>query len=117
METKKLIIIIVVLVMSLLFVSFGICWFYDNIHYPAYLSTKASCGNWTEEYINELGYMTAGSFNVNEEIYIEILINDSEVIKHELCHQQQYEQGRLFSCKIPLLIYINEIECYIKQKL
>lgn len=104
------------------------------IFYPAHISMIYTCNaeKFEEDYSN---YKVSGRFNIyyNEtntkdgsvdcenknEQYLEIYVDDDEnlpVLKHELCHLKQFNQHRLFTCKILALRTLNEAECYSIQR-
>ena len=64
-------------------------------------------------------FTKGGEFIINGDtgiIKIYIPQNDSRyesVLKHELCHKEQWEQGRIYESKLGR--FINELECSIKQ--
>lgn len=37
------------------------------------------------------------------------------ILKHEKCHETQFNEGRLFSCQIEILHYANEVEAYFAE--
>ena len=41
----------------------------------------------------------------------------NRTLKHELCHKNQEEQGRLYGCKFPIGVILNEVECKIKERI
>ena len=58
-----------------------------------------------------------------KEVYINIFIPEEfleerlKTKKHELCHDVQFQQNRVFSCLTYLPRLSNEIECYIAEDL
>mgnify|MGYP001570931357 CR=1 FL=1 len=76
----------------------------------AYASTQWDCYNTVPE-----GYQIQGTFTYNQTTttitnYVPVTEpKHQEVNKHELCHQKQYEEHRLYGCPFTIL---NEIECY-----
>ena len=93
---------------------------------PAYISMKIDCHpkgyevaieEINEEY-NESGSEVqieiSGTYNANSNI-IKIYEVEESTIKHEVCHQEQKENNRAYTCKYPVGVFINELECYIRQ--
>ena len=101
---------------------------YYNVLYPSYLSTQEAC-NPKKQPIEEpkTNFITAGVFTqkfkedgkVERKIEIYRDYQDKRVLKHENCHLQQSLQNRLHSCQKEEIKfhYLNEVECYIAQKL
>lgn len=82
-----------------------------SVFYPAYFSTVDSCENLKvkREVVGKF-YVVDGSPR------IDIYDNNLFTLKHELCHYQQWQEGRLFSCEDIQMKYLNEAECYFKEK-
>ena len=116
MANKLLIVIIVLSSMLVLFLGYLA---YQNIFHPAYLSYVYSCKPDGEQIIENKGYVVAGALVVNKSGDSKIVLSedyaDSITLKHELCHESQREQGRLFTCDYPVGKFENEVECYIRQ--
>lgn len=121
-------------VSTILFIIAGIIfvyYIYVFILFPAHLSVVAVCDyekfqeKYSDDYFIEgqlsIGRGGDGSGEMNESAQIEIQVIDEgniPVIKHELCHLRQYEQGRLWSnCEFPVGKFLTEIECYSIQRL
>lgn len=83
--------------------------------YGAYLSTKSDCFPQITQAPE--GYVQAGQLETfaNGEQKITIFINDTRVIRHELCHYTQNINGKSYSCKNLIGVYANELECYFLQ--
>jgi len=81
---------------------------------PAYYSTALAC---SELDLSSQGITVVGTTQVNEdgEIEINLYTNDTKTLVYELCHKRQIEKGRLFSCEIPPLRFLNEAECYLSE--
>jgi len=92
-------------------------YFYEEKLYPAYVSFYYSCHppevNVTK-FISERGFERAGEFDSNTE-NITLFLPDDSTIKHEVCHMEQQEYGRLYSCNQPIGKYLNEVECYFRE--
>jgi len=108
------------------FLCFLFCLFliYTNILYPAQLSLKVDCNKISIVELKDLGYYVGGFYNSSEnkititnETYIYASEFIGELQKHEKCHQVQFSQNRLANCNHKLILYLNEVECYIAQKL
>lgn len=93
--------------------------FYYDIIKPSYFSYKIACfPENAEQILNDNNYQISGSYNIeNNTIQIYDESNCEQISKHELCHQQQAFDNRIGSCSKPLSIFLNEIECYIKEKI
>lgn len=117
---KKGLATIILIAFSIFF--FIIYFFNGSIFYKSYLSVVSSCLENGEEIIKQKGYITAGQVEfipVNSSttnISITYIGKPSErTIRHEFIHLQQFQEGRLYSCKYPYLKYFNELEAYIKE--
>lgn len=91
---------------------------YYSIIYPAYLSTSVDCHPISYEQgvkdIEQKGYEVGGYFNYQtEEIFV--YTPDPQTIKHEICHAQQKEQHRSYSCANKIMVFVNEAECYLRS--
>lgn len=112
-------IFLLVLVLSLLFVS------YVEVLKPAYNSYMSVCNPEKFEEIKEKenlvkgGETTAEYNNETEEITVEVEVftTDRDVLKHELCHKAQVERGMIPTCDKPLSVYFAEVECYLTMNL
>jgi hypothetical protein len=109
---KRLWFILIIALMIL----FGIA--FKEFLQPAYYSMKSDCDPKAET----PGYVKVGQFSViNNTPNIEIVSTtperDAKITKHELCHQRQWEERRIFSCNHKDLVYLNELECYLVEKL
>src|SRR5687768_6291977 len=92
----------------LLFISASLVlglWAYQNILFPSYASVAGSCLPDEFERLEKKGVRTAGQITANETgAEIEIFISKKypsarkRVLKHELVHLKQWEQGRLWGC-------------------
>lgn len=107
----------VFLILLIIFLNIG----YNNFKMAA-ISTAGDCFNYTGdgqyqvagEVIADIPNGQLVSNNVSDEnIKVNIFVDNPEVIRHELCHIHQIKQNRMFSCVIPPLVYLNELECYI----
>jgi len=95
---------------------------------PAYMSVKIACysPNQTiegmQQYASQYNWTIEGAYNPNNNT-ITILTpttdknNNYKITKHEQCHQHQAQQQRLNTCDKPQWLYIDELECYVKQTL
>ncbi|MCK9370143.1 hypothetical protein M0R04_09585 [Candidatus Dojkabacteria bacterium] len=92
---------------------------------PALVSSYIDCysSNLTEsveqanrELLAPLGLKTevAGLYNPKTN-KISLNTNDPETIKHEYCHREQHLANRSFSCQSKIGVFVNEVECYIRQ--
>jgi hypothetical protein len=105
---KKIFITIVVIGILLLSINY--------IFFPAYLSVKSSCD--PIEFEEKFGdkYEVVGKVTIDLETNeTEVFIADEEdiaTIKHEECHINQFEKGRIKSCNNLIGKYFNEVECY-----
>lgn len=111
-----------IIVLSLI-VGFIIYYLYSQIFYFAYLSTIASC-NLEKFEIKFSDYEIGGKFstNISETGDVEtsiIILQENpkrSLLKHELCHQRQYNLNYLGNCDSKWLLYLNEVECYTTQR-
>ncbi|MAH50115.1 hypothetical protein CMI37_30120 [Candidatus Pacearchaeota archaeon] len=93
------------------------------ILYPAYLSMAHACIPQKDNFwLESKGYSKTGEFitgnkSSGKKSLIKVFNNKEETMVHELCHQVQYKEHRLYSCKHKILRYINEIECYFKKEI
>lgn len=89
---------------------------FKTIFYLSYISVQVNCLGLSEKELNDLGYEPAGVFTTNgTKQEIRLFTDDPKVLKHELCHKDQFDSGRLYTCKIPTLRFINEVECNIRK--
>jgi len=98
-----------------LLVIIGTLLYNFNQFYGAYLSTKMDCYPNTQLPSNVI---TAGkiSTNITGQQTITIFINDTGIIRHELCHYYQHQQHKSFSCNNLPGVFFNELQCYFIQK-
>ena len=89
-----------------------------NAGYLAYLSTSTAC--FPEKPTNPNTYITGVYSSQSQEICI--YINQTEqpqlydkTYRHELVHQEQDKEGRLYSCDHPFKLWGNELEAYIRE--
>jgi len=104
--------------LSLFIISFIILFLsllYIEVLHPAYLSVVAVCRVDGEKIIEEQGFAVLGTFNATDQ-KITLFVEDEEVLKHELCHKDQSEKNKLFGCDHLFRKFVNEAECYVKQK-
>lgn len=114
---KRLIQLIIVFALMIFILSFLF------IFRPAYWSTSSVC--FEKELpctVKRAGMIIINQTNNQTDVEIKIFEREStpeyEIAeKHEYCHLQQYKQGRFYSCDIPALVYLNEVECYTAQYL
>jgi hypothetical protein len=106
---------IVLGILILLIGSFVVYLFSSDIIYFSDLSVKNSCGEISEEELSQIGVSVLGRYNSSND---EIIIYEPniETLKHERCHQVQYEENHLYSCNYKTFKLINEIECYLSEK-
>lgn len=120
-STKNIIALSIIAVVLIIFLIS-----YNPILKPSYISMKTAC---FPEDINltEQGFVITGVFKVDsegkEDIEVripenpELLEERKSTIKHEWCHAIQFRQGRIKSCKLGgSFKYIQEVECYIAQR-
>jgi len=120
---KKIVLRIVIILASLILISL----FSYYVIYHAHLSVIGACR--PDALPAEAVILGTFSIQLNTtdnitDITTEIQINENiidtkyyiPVLKHELCHLRQYNQNRLFGCKNPALLLLNEIECYSIQR-
>ena len=113
-KTKKIILISSFILFTSLLIFCGYM-FYIEIIEPSIFSVKSACGLITEEELEENGYYIAGLYNQSSD-EITIFYDDPQILKHELCHQKQSDENRLYGCDNLIGMYINEVECYIVQR-
>jgi len=114
-------------------------WAYNYVFEPSYASVVGACD--IESSVSKR-YVTAGTFGFgfkNESMngikvvmpkdysnefnnnYLRNRYMETKeynmIVKHEKCHENQYLNNRLFGCQNPVMLYFNEVECYIKQYL
>ena len=109
-----------ILFIAFLLILFQIVFFF----YPALLSTKGNClQNATKTYSqnplvlgavirNESGIFLYINPNVSKGSY-----DYNSILKHEMCHVEQYKENRTFTCNNKFGVFMNEMECYIKENL
>jgi len=107
---KALIFLVVVAILV------GLFLFFENVYYPAKLSVKTSCGDFTREELNIQGYYVAGEYFPSSDTIV-LYDEDPTVLKHENCHKVQAEKSRLSGCSNRFGLMLNEIECYSTQNL
>lgn len=95
---------------------------YEPVFKRAYYSTQSNCYPETIPLIEAKGYeiqgfVNATTINDTEIINVNIFNYEPSVIRHEMCHVAQFKQKRLFNCVIKHLNYLNEVECYLFEKL
>lgn len=106
------------LIVFTIFLSQSIPGYYHNVIYYAHLSTVYVCASkvFNEVYGSSYSVGAQTSYNASTQ-NITVVYYDLEpdicVIKHEECHKKQFEQHRLFNCR---LLILNEIECYTIQR-
>ena len=100
---------------------------YIYILEPSYVSVKTVCNNASFEEYDTAGYYNSCSDTISIVVTNEVYVNQSlfeeyqqtedykRILKHEMCHRNQAEEGRLFSCSNPVKLFFNEFECYVKQ--
>jgi hypothetical protein len=92
--------------------------FYDQRLYPAYLSFYADCPPSIEENVTQVldqkGYQISGFFDYNTS-EITIYHPSDTVVRHEVCHLEQKLRHGAYGCNFPVGVYLNELECYIRQ--
>lgn len=116
-RTKKIIIAssLIVLVLALTFFAL-IFWSY--VLEPAYMSYVGICVPQGQEIIAQSGYVMAGAFDPqNETIILVPELADDRTVRHEQCHQWQYNHGLLVGCDNKVRYIANEINCYIWEYL
>ncbi|MEK6885057.1 MAG: hypothetical protein AABY22_35825 [Nanoarchaeota archaeon] len=93
---------------------------FDNIFHPAYFSMKADCDG--IEAVEGSGYVLSGYYDTetkNITIITDNCANIEELertIKHELIHQKQDAEGRLYDCNISRFgVFLNEVEANIAE--
>lgn len=124
---KRLIYILIPLPVLFLVIFF----LFSNIFYFSYYSAMYGC-NLINETLEEKGMVKLGEY-INEEVIV--YCNPSQtneeyqsILKHELCHKKQNEEGREANCIslcinlknkycFPYKVFINELECYMKERL
>ena len=136
--TSKIILIILIISLSLT----SILLIYNEIIKKSYFSYAAGCSGNPKEFLKGSGFVQSGSANLipiwadikdfnisnpsNQEIpenatfgdlkcVISVINDNSQLIAHEICHCDQFDERRLFSCNEPVSLFLNEVECYVKQ--
>lgn len=131
-ETLYTLIFFFVLSFLFLIIFFSI----TKIATPAYYSVIANCYP-DRDILNNSGYRLAGSLDISasnlseninllttQDLYntskklnlaITLYTNKTSVLRHELCHMEQYNEKRLYSCDNIKRLYFNEVECYIQE--
>lgn len=111
--------IIVIAIASVLFILASL--FFRLVTFPAFISVISVCApeDIAEKQLEDSGFVLAGQFTAGRGVDPEILIfvSDPLVPLHENCHQTQFDEGRLNSCALIVNKYIDEVECYIAQRL
>lgn len=83
----------------------------------AYISYQLQC---EPEKADNGTFIITGYYEENNDS-ITICVEDLEsreyerTLKHELVHQKQAEEGRLYDCSNPLGVIINEFEAYFLE--
>ena len=91
---------------------------YSSILAPAYYSYIGACKQCGIQEAQQAGFVLGGlTITKNDTTEIKIFIPESSVIRHEYCHYAQVKQHRDFNCNAPLFFYLNEIECYLLDKI
>lgn len=120
---KRLKIILGITGIIILGIVFLFCTGLNNNIKDSFNSATNSCdislSNFTDEQLYYAGVL--GYYNKQEQsITVLVSKNDSRydsVIKHEMCHyNQEVENRRVTDCENKIGIFINEMECYIKQR-
>lgn len=113
---KTWIIIALALLILINFLYF-LALFYYFILQPSFYSVVVNCVPSGEAIANSNGYYIDGLFLVSttNETLVQNPQNLTKVLKHELCHKNQFEKNRLHSCKNQVSFYFDEVECYIRQ--
>ena len=119
MDKTNIILGFIALILLIVIISLS----YNTILYPSYMSYKLSCGVPLTQEQNNSGII-AGTYSYNassntSSIYINNCLMPEEqtkTLKHELCHANQQQKGRLFACTFPLGVIANEMECYFVEK-
>lgn len=118
-KKKRTGLFIVIAIISILFILASL--FFRLVTFPAYLSVVSVCApeDIAEEQTTDKGFVLAGQFTAGGGVdpEIKIFVPSPQVAKHENCHQTQFEEGRLNSCVLIVNKYIDEVECYIAQRL
>jgi len=80
----------------------------------AYISYKMDCKTTLENPIKETDW--AGKYDSSADtISLNPIYADTKTIIHETCHRLQNYQNREYTCKNPIGVFINELECYIAE--
>lgn len=96
--------------------------FVDSLFIFSFTSVKISCsGNFeqkgTGEILEEIenNDMIGGAFIVTptDETFIVVKSPSESTLAHEKCHEQQYNENRLYGCGNKLGAFVNEMECYL----
>lgn len=89
---------------------------------PAYMSYIADCWPNGEQIIQSKGYEISGQthYELVNGTPINPIVADFNITQtasaHEQCHLEQIQQHRLYSCKMAVFRFFNEVECYWRQK-
>jgi hypothetical protein len=117
---RRLLILNVLLVTLFILLLFTVVFFagYKEVFRPAYYSTALKCFTVGDLIVQEKGGAVQGQLRVtgNTNATISIFVDDpeNEVLKHEIIHLRQFEQGRLSQCGLfGIASYLNEVEAYL----
>lgn len=122
-RTKRKLIIAGVIALILLTVLVVLAW--DIVHL-SYVSMASVCYPQMQEKFESQGFVTLGVFTGSAgNTTVQVFVNPKyeelhrRVLKHELIHKRQYEQGRSFlGCSLfGVFSYVNELEAYTFQNL
>lgn len=92
--------------------------FTDSNWQLAQVSVRASCGDFTDE--DRQKYTSGGSVERNASgVFVKIIQNNSEVLKHENCHLFQMDKYPVIlnTCPMRFTKTLIEYECYIADGL
>lgn len=101
-------------------------WMYLDVALPAYLSMQTTCNVESQNiadfqaYAQQNNFIVRGAYDPNTDQII-IIGNESEepdpsIIRHEECHRRQHEEHRAHACNYKLFLWMDEVECYLKQR-
>ncbi len=138
-KTKIFIVSLGLLLIGFFLLLEGVYYSYEYIFEPAYYSVQVSCAEINEDELLSKGYVAGGKFvygSDNESknginIFIPLRYDNSwqdrnrymeseeysRTMRHENCHQNQFEDGGGWSCQNKFRVFVDEVECYVKQYL